>query len=67
LTLVNSILTDKTNYNFSTRAIKDRFVIRHNDGAGNYTWYMITDTFSDSIMTSTSNTTRLENDWVYWN
>jgi hypothetical protein len=66
LTLVNSILTDKTNYNFSTRAVKDRFVIRHNDGAGNYTWYMITDTFSDSIMTSTSNTTRLENDWVYW-
>ena len=66
LTLVNSIVTDKTNFNFSTRAIKDRFVIRHNDNNGNYTWYMITDTFGGSIMTSTSNTSRVENDWVYW-
>jgi len=66
LTLLNSIVTDKTNFNFSSRAIKDRFVTRHNDDAGNYTWYMITPTFDDSIMTSTSNTSRLGNDWVDW-
>jgi hypothetical protein len=66
LTLLNSILTDKTNFNFSTRAVKNRFAIRHNDNNGSYTWYMITPTFDDSIMTSTSNTSRIENDWVYW-
>ena len=66
LTLINSTLTDKTNFSFSTRGVKDRFAIRHNNGAGTYTWYMITDTFHGSIMTSTSNTSRVENDWVYW-
>jgi hypothetical protein len=67
LTLLNSIVTDKTNFNFSTRAVKDRFLARHNDNGGTYTWFMITDTFDDAIMTSTSNTIRVENDFVYWN
>jgi hypothetical protein len=66
LTLLRSIVTDKTNYNFSEGAIKDRFYARHNDDNGTYTWYMITPTFDDSIMTSTSNTSRLGNDWVDW-
>jgi hypothetical protein len=66
LTLMNSIVTDKTNFSFSTRGIKDRFIVRHNDEQGNYTWYIITDTFDDSIMTSTSNTSRVENDWISW-
>jgi hypothetical protein len=66
LTLLRSIVTDKTNYNFSEGAIKDRFYARHNDNNGNYTWFMITDTYDNSIMTSTSNTTRVENDWIYW-
>jgi hypothetical protein len=67
LTLINSIVTDKTNFNFNTRGVKDRFIARHNDNSGTYTWFMITDTFDDAIMTSTSNTSRLENDWIYWN
>jgi len=67
LTLVNSILTDKTNFSFNTRGVKDRFLARHNDGNGTYTWFMITATFDDSTMTPNSNTYRVENDWVYWN
>ena len=67
LTLINSIVTDKTNFNFNTRGVKDRFIARHNDGSDTYTWFMITDTFDDAIMTSTSDTTRIENDWIYWN
>jgi hypothetical protein len=66
LTLLNSIVTDKTNFNFSPRAIKDRFIARHNDDNGNHTWFMITPTFDDSIMVSSSNSSRVENDWVYW-
>lgn len=66
LTLLNSIVTDKTNFNFSSRGIKDRFVSRHNDDNGNYTWFMITDTYDSSIMTSSSSTSRVENDWVHW-
>ena len=66
LTLLRSIVTDKTNFNFSTNAIKDRFVVRHNDNSGSYTWFMITPTFDDSIMTSSSNTSRLGNDYVDW-
>jgi hypothetical protein len=65
LTLINSIVTDKTNFSFSTRGIKDRFIVRHSE-SGIYTWYIITDTFDDSIMTSSSNTTRVENDWISW-
>lgn len=65
LTLMNSIVTDKTNFSFSTRGIKDRFIVRHSE-SGIYTWYIITDTFDDSIMTSSSNTTRVENDWISW-
>lgn len=67
LTLLNSILTDKTNFSFSSRGVKDRFMTRHNNGDGTYTWFMITPTFSNSVMTSTSNTSRIENDWIYWN
>jgi hypothetical protein len=67
LTLINSIVTDKTNFNFSTRALKDKFNARHNDSIGTYTWFMITDTFDSAIMTSASNTTRVENDWISWN
>jgi hypothetical protein len=67
LTLLNSIVTDITDYNFTTRGVKDRFFIRHNDGIGNYRFFMITENFSDSFVAPTSNVSRIENDWIYWN
>ncbi len=67
LTLLNSITTDLTNYSLNTRGIKDRFVVRHNDGQGNYRFFMITPNFGDFYLTPTSNVARIENDWIYWN
>lgn len=67
LNLLNSITTDFTNYSINTRGIKDRYVVRYNDGLGNYRFFIITNNFSGSFVTPTSNVSRIENDWIYWN